>query len=261
MALDEAIVDAVSNGVSPSTMRFYEWDPHAITLGYSQKIGVGINTRLCAIDGVDITRRLTGGRAVFHEHELAYSVIGTIDDPFFGGRIIETYKSINRVILDGFHTMGIDAEMNMNTVQKKLSTADHHMLPCFLTASRFEITVRTRKIVGSAQRRFGRVFLQQGSILTGPGQEKLIDYMAATEQTAWYRKEFVHETADVWQTLSCITAQNFKMSLYSAFCKALNCDSKWTVPSQEELDNAERLIIQRYNSKGWIFGDEKGSCI
>ncbi|NQS91190.1 MAG: DegV family protein, partial [Chloroflexi bacterium] len=43
-------------------------------------------------DGVDITRRLTGGRAVFHKNELAYSVVGSIDDPHFGGNITDTYK-------------------------------------------------------------------------------------------------------------------------------------------------------------------------
>ena len=95
MALDEAILHAVSMGVSPPTFRLFEWEPSAVTLGFSQKGGAGIDCERCEADGITVTRRLTGGRAVFHAGETAYSVIGPLDDPAFGGSIMDTYREIS----------------------------------------------------------------------------------------------------------------------------------------------------------------------
>jgi len=36
MAMDEAVLTAVSCGLVPPTLRFYGWDPPTVTLGYFQ---------------------------------------------------------------------------------------------------------------------------------------------------------------------------------------------------------------------------------
>jgi len=36
MALDEAISESVRKGSSPPTIRFYNWEPNAVSIGYSR---------------------------------------------------------------------------------------------------------------------------------------------------------------------------------------------------------------------------------
>ncbi len=70
MALDEAIFCAVRKGESPPTIRFYEWLPEAVTVGYSQRTDEVIDCEKCFKDGVDVAKRPTGGRVVYHKNEI-----------------------------------------------------------------------------------------------------------------------------------------------------------------------------------------------
>src|SRR5512143_2552502 len=73
MAIDEAIAEGVAAGRSPSTLRFYAWQPGCLSLGYAQPAADVLYDRLSA-SGWDIVRRLTGGRAILHIDELTYSI-------------------------------------------------------------------------------------------------------------------------------------------------------------------------------------------
>ena len=52
-------------GMESCLWRFYAWKPYAVTLGYNQDSS-NIDTVKCMQAGVDVVRRPTGGRAVFH---------------------------------------------------------------------------------------------------------------------------------------------------------------------------------------------------
>jgi len=260
MALDEAILDAVGKDASPPTFRLYEWNPDAVTFGYSQNIDRLINIECCRADGVDITRRLTGGRTVFHKNEIAYSVIGSIDDPCFGGNIIDTYQSINKVLVESFNLLGIDAKIDRGGTEKGVPNSNRRLLPCFLITSKFEITLDGKKIVGSAQRRFNGLFLQQGSILIGPGQERIINYMKDNELASEFKKRLsdwpIHLKSKFNNNLNIIS---LKRSILNVFKKTTDAGYEFEYPTQKELKHADRLIEERYKSKGWIFGNGQRS--
>ena len=257
MALDEAIVCAVGRGISPPAFRLYEWSPDAVTFGYSQNVADIINIEHCKSDGVDITRRLTGGHAVFHKNESAYSVVGVIDDPHFGGSIMDTYRSINKVLAEGFNVLGIDAKISHGRLGKCITGTNLKIAPCFVTASKFEITLDGKKLVGSAQRRFKRLFLQQGSILIGLGSEKITEYMIDNNLAAEYRKLLAERSIDLKSKLNGnFNINSLKISLFDSFKKTAGLNCKYEVPAQEELKLTERLIEERYSSKGWVIGYE-----
>ena len=257
MALDDAIVDAVGKGFSPPVFRVYEWSPGAVTFGYSQKIGDIIDINRCKIDDVDITRRLTGGRAVFHKDELAYSVIGTADDPHFGGNIMDTYRSINTVLADGLNSLGIEAKIIRARMEKGIPNTNRRLFPCFLITSRFEITLDGKKLVGSAQRRFRGLFLQQGSIIIGPGHERITEYMKDRELAAEYQKQLSEGSIDLKSKLNGrFSMSRLKTALFNSFKKTVGMNCHFGDPGPEELLHTKRLIEERYGSKGWVFGDE-----
>src|SRR2546430_14140380 len=74
MAVDEVLLDAVTAGTAPPTLRFYAWTPPCLSLGYFQPFDV-VDVDGCWALGVDVVRRPTGGRAILHDRELTYSVV------------------------------------------------------------------------------------------------------------------------------------------------------------------------------------------
>ena len=260
MALDEAILKAVGKDASPPTFRLYGWNPDAVTFGYSQDIERLINIESCKIDDVDITRRLTGGHAVFHKNEVAYSMVGSIDDPCFGGNIMDTYQSINKVLVESFNLLGINAKINCGGTEKGIPNSIRRLLPCFLITSRFEITLDGKKLVGSAQRRFNGLFLQQGSILIGPGHERIINYIKDNEMASEFKERLSDWSIDFKSKFNDnFSIVSLKKSILSVFKKTVDTGYEFEYPTQEELKHTNRLIEERYKSKGWIFGDGRRS--
>src|SRR6266478_6073217 len=83
MALDEALLESVIAGGKP-VVRFYMWRSATLSLGVNQPVGE-VDPQECERRGFGLVRRLTGGRAVLHQHELTYSVIARENDPRVSG--------------------------------------------------------------------------------------------------------------------------------------------------------------------------------
>jgi len=196
MSLDRAILEAVEKEESPPTFRVYGWEPPGITIGYTQKPEKALDLDRCRCDGVQVAVRPTGGRAVYHDDELAYSVTAPLDDPIVGGSIEGAYRSIGAILCEALVSIGVPAELSPGrpgrgggiTVGK---------LPCFLSVSRHEIVCGGRKMVGSAQRRLKQAFLQHGSILLGPGQEKIARYLAGKARSGVIEERLAHASSRV----------------------------------------------------------------
>jgi lipoyl(octanoyl) transferase len=162
MAIDEAILhETIKNKKSP-TIRFYGWRPAAVSIGYFQDIEKEINVEECLASGVDIVRRPSGGKAVFHCHEVTYSVIACNKEELFPPDILGTYKIISNCIARGLAGLGIRAALA--ETGRLMHDADFKAC-CFSVPSRNELLVSGRKICGSAQMRVSGGFLQHGSLL------------------------------------------------------------------------------------------------
>ncbi len=166
MAVDEELLARAQAGEHVPVLRFYTWDPAAVSIGRFQKIEEAVNAAACKQRGIDIVRRITGGRAVLHHRELTYSIIARTDDPLFPTNVLGTYKLIAAGLLRGLRNLGIPAEMvsrsNRHASLVKMGAKDP---ACFSSPSWYEILANSRKIIGSAQRRLSGAFLQHGSIL------------------------------------------------------------------------------------------------
>ena len=92
MALDEALFRSVQAGISPPVLRLYRWQPATVTLGYAQRGEAQVNWAACRSLGIDVVRRLTGGRAVLHDREVTYAVIASDRQELFGGRVLDNYR-------------------------------------------------------------------------------------------------------------------------------------------------------------------------
>lgn len=163
MAVDEALLQLHARGASPPTLRFSQWKPAAVSLGYFQKKH-SLDPAACRRFGIDIVRRITGGRAVLHQHELTYSVIA-------GARegipisLTTAYRLISGGLLGAFRSLGIDAELGQENIRVPQEDV------CFLRCAVGDIIYRGKKFVGSAQTWLGTSLLQHGSIVLAPQNE------------------------------------------------------------------------------------------
>lgn len=181
MALDELLLRRVRDGGRP-VLRLYGWQPACLSLGRNQPARGLLDAGIAARKGVDIVRRPTGGLAVLHERELTYAVavpVGVLGSPR------ETYRRLSAALAAALERLGVAAEVVSSrspaAVRAPGSGPQHYLgtaaleARCFGTAAPGEVAVGGRKLVGSAQRREGRVLLQHGSILLEEDQDDVFE--------------------------------------------------------------------------------------
>lgn len=161
MARDMGILEEVSQGLAPPTLRFYSWHPATLSLGYFQKAEDIADISACNRLGIDIVRRPTGGRALLHHRELTYSVVVPESYRLIPKGVLPSYKFFSSAIINGLRALEVPAELVPGENRGK------GLLPgaCFDSPSAYEIQVAGKKVVGSAQVRQSNIILQHGSIL------------------------------------------------------------------------------------------------
>ena len=154
MAIDEALAISCQQPI----LRVYQWKPKAISIGYNQDLMKEINVDYCKKNNIDIVRRITGGKAVFHDDELTYSFIVPENLNLLPKDVVESYKKIAEALIISLKNIGLNA--NIEKINEKINTPI-----CFNSSNWYELTVNDKKISGSAQRRFDGKILQHGPIL------------------------------------------------------------------------------------------------
>ncbi len=182
MAVDVALAASVREG-GPPVLRFYRWWPPCISLGRNQPARGRYDEVEAARRGIDFVRRPTGGRAVYHHHEVTYSVC--VGDRHLGGPR-RTYEAIHRGLFAGLRLLGA----NIDIVSDTGATIRPSTIPCFQALDGGAIVSGHRKLLGSAQLREGGVLLQHGSLLLSGDQSPTVELLKVrgkstlSEQTA-----------------------------------------------------------------------------
>jgi lipoyl(octanoyl) transferase len=158
MAVDDYLFQNLSP-VPETYLRFYSWKTPTASLGYSQKLEKVLDENFCRENGIDIVRRLTGGKLVLHFREVTYSLCSS-DVDLFTSTLKGSYRLLSQALISGFKKMGIPAALSQPPPQNYA----RGNLPCFSYPAEDEIEVDGKKICGSAQKRTGGKFLQHGSI-------------------------------------------------------------------------------------------------
>ena len=163
MAIDEWLLNQHLQGNMPPTLRFYTWEPTAISLGYHQKRYPEYWQNLTWQNKpVDIVRRPTGGRAVLHQGDLTYSLITS----GFPGNRMESYRAICEFLIVGWRSLGVDL------VYGSAGRGYIHNSNCFGTATGADLILPNgAKLIGSAQLRKKGAILQHGSMILAPDVE------------------------------------------------------------------------------------------
>ena len=253
MALDQAIAEACAAGESLPTLRFYRWNPPAVSLGRHQPHD-DVDPDALAARGYDIVRRPTGGRAILHTDELTYSVCAAAGEPRVQGSVMDAYLRLSNALLAGLHDLGLPADKAGADVRAGSDVS----AACFEVPSAYEITAGGRKLLGSAQSRRAGYVLQHGALPLAGDIGRLVEVLALddaeraalhTELTA--RACTVADALDLPETDPSIRFENVVQALCAGFSQTLNLVLVAGQPSPAEIRHAAELIRTRYANPEW----------
>ncbi len=230
MALDESCSESVSRGDVPPTIRFYRWNPSAVSIGYFQKMEEEIDTNFCRQNSIDWVRRRTGGGAVYHDFngEITYSVIAP--EKLFPKDLIASYREICGWITQSLSLIGIQSEFHPIN----------------------DILAGGKKISGNAQTRRNNILLQHGTILYDLDVETMFQCLKVPKE-----KISDKMVSDVKQRVTRVLdhAQVSREELHQALEKGFTEGKEWKFGewSPAELDRANELVVERYANREWNF--------
>jgi lipoate-protein ligase A len=240
MALDEAVLRARISGRVPDTLRFYRWNPSAVSVGKFQKPENEVYLDNCRRLGVDVVRRITGGGTVYHdaEDEVTYSVIARTEDLGVSD-VAAVYARIYAGIADALRLLGITADFN---------EGDAKNCP--------NLTVKGKKISGSAQAHKSGIVLQHGTLLLNVDLERMFTVLrvpwakTCIEVVGIAKNKITSVKEELGHAVSVETANNaLSVGFKNAFGIQLT-DGELT-PFEREL--AEELCREKYATDDWNF--------
>lgn len=236
MAIDESLLTS-----KLPVLRFYQWKPAALSIGYFQSVK-DFNFDNLRKHNIDLVRRLTGGSAVLHDKELTYSFI--IDEANMPKSIVESYKEISNGLLEGLSNLGLKAVMNKYVEKGRKSAV------CFNDPSWYEIIVNGKKIIGSAQKRVNGKLLQHGAVLVDIDVEKYCSLFSnCTMQLINKVRERMTSINN--ELNKKVNYDDVKKAIKKGFEEKLKIKFKLSWLTEKEASLAAELERNKYSTKEW----------
>jgi lipoyl(octanoyl) transferase len=250
MAIDEAIMKAHREGKVPPTLRFYGWEPAALSIGYFQKAEKEVDFKRLEEHGIGFVRRMTGGRAILHDQELTYSVIVAENHPLIPRTVRESYRVINQGLLEGFRHLQMNASLMSPRKGEKASSSP----VCFDVSADYELVMEGKKIAGSAQVRQRGVMLQQGSIPLEIDVDLLFSVLRFPSERV---KERLQQTfADKAVAIhrfrkEPVALQEVIAAFFAGFQQGMGLKLTIAELTEGERSLAQEIAQKRYGSEAW----------
>jgi len=256
MALDEAILTsyAEERGEFEGTIRFYRWNPSAVSTGYFQAIEEVLDLKECKRRGIDFIRRVTGGGAVYHDYEgeLTYSLITPQSNKLIPQDILKSHELVCKALIAGLEQLGITATFSTipQTNQRRKNAL------CYARESLNDLTVGGQKISGNAQTRRKGVVLQHGTLIRQVDVEKMISVLQVSDKKIRDKmiKSVRAQVCSLEEVLGKeVTFPELRDAIIQGFEKVLEIELIPSDPTNEEIDLAHHLAQNKYSSNEWLF--------
>ncbi len=238
MAIDEAILAARIEGNVADTLRFFSWKPSAVSIGKFQKVENEVQLENCKQRGVDVVRRITGGGTVYHdaEDEITYSLVASTED-LRAGDIADVYERIYAGLTKALSILGVTADFN---------EGNERACP--------NLTVKGRKISGSAQCHRRGVVLQHGTILANVNLEKMFTYLRVPWADSCMQVVSVakRRITSLYDELGRKPSRaELVGALRKGFAQALGIEIASGELTSHERELVEKLCEQKYATMNW----------
>lgn len=239
MALEEVAAETAAAG-GPATVRVYTW-PDVLSLGYNQDPAT-VDWDYCEREGIGVTRRPTGGGAIYHDHhaDISYSIVAPADA--VPGDLMACYELFCEPILDAFERIGVDAAF----VDGERDAI--HQPACYLRAlhpAHDIVGPDGRKLGGNAQYRRNDAVIQHGSLSVSLRPERHCGCFTGKPDTDAFRERVgaIDESVDTDRETVVDTLRTTLAEWVDAERGA------WT---DDERDRARERADSKYATDEWI---------
>jgi lipoate-protein ligase A len=249
MSLDEAIAASVRQEISPPTLRIYGWAEPSVSIGCFQRVG-DVDTGYCSENDIKVVRRPTGGRAIFHSHDMTYSFASRTTLGAFSKGLLDSYRQIGTALFLALTKVGMSPELKLRREMRSSSSCQNYSRNpfCFKSLSFGEITINGGKMVGSAQKRWADCLLQQGSIPFLVDADKIVRIFGFSSL-----QDMEGLMTGLKDAVPELDYEMLKTAVRISFEETFNTSLILSSPSDEELSLAAEFESLKYSSDEWTF--------
>jgi lipoyl(octanoyl) transferase len=231
MAVDETLLEsAVSQEIC--SLRWYRWKDPTISLGYFQNNDT--EEQNDTWKDLARVRRLSGGGAILHHHELTYSFAIPASHPL-SKSLPDLYLTIHQPLIDVLSNHDLNVTYRGTSITSKTEP-----FLCFGRGDERDLVYQGQKILGSAQRRRRGAVVQHGSLLllTSEYAPLFPGLLNQTNQTNLYQADFL-----------ATLMEGFALAISRAIGLPLQSQNL----TDDEVALATHLEKEKYSLPSWTF--------
>lgn len=233
MAMDDTLLELKGELKTPDTIRFLQFSPPSVLVGFHQAVNEEIRESYCLENGIDINRRITGGGAIFFdENQIGWEVI--CDKDFFNMEIPNQrlFKALCEPVVNAIGYMGLKAAFR----------------------PRNDIEINGRKISGTGGTEADRAFFFQGTMLVDFDVDTMLKSLKIPVE-----KLKAKEINSVKERVTCLnwelgytpTSEEIKRAIIRGFEECLDIKLEPSGLTKEE-EGLFRQKFAYYSSPEWI---------
>jgi len=235
MALDKIILSARSSGLIPNTVRYLQFSPHCVLVGYHQAVELEVEEEYCREHHIEINRRITGGGNLYwDEGQLGWEIFALKDTPGIPKHLEEMYRLMCESVVAGLKRLGVTAR--------------------FRPAN--DIEVDGRKISGTGGTEIGNAFLYQGTLLTDFDVDTMLGCLKLPIKKLEDKQvnSFKQRVVCLKEVLGCLPPmEDIKASLAQGISEVLGISLEPGMLSESE-QTAYNQALPAFQSDEWIRG-------
>jgi lipoate-protein ligase A len=233
MAMDDTLLELKGERRTPDTIRFLQFSPRAVLVGYHQSVEEEIRVSYCLENGININRRITGGGAIlFDENQIGWEII--CDKDFFDMEIPNQrlFKMLCEPVVTALGYMGLNAAFRL----------------------RNDIEINGRKISGTGGTESDRAFFFQGTMLVDFDVDTMLKSLKIPVE-----KLKAKEIDSVKERVTCLnwelgytpSSHEIKRAIIRGFEECLDIRLKPSGLTKDE-EAIFRQKLEYYSSPDWI---------
>lgn len=261
MAIDEAMLLSCIERGGPPTIRIYSWSRPSISLGCLQPISQEdsrshFDLDFCRSEGIEVVRRITGGRAVIHGADVTLSIaLRETDLPAGCSSVLASHHWLMSGIASGLSLFGIKSDLGARSGGAPSPPcsggASSDNADCFAHIAECDVRVGRRKAVGSAQVRKSGAILEQGSI----------PYAVPDFDTNRVFGRAGRPVTDEDIPLSGLSYSQIEQAVARGFEELLRGDLAPGKITNDELEMVEQLVRDKYATDEWTVRRNLGNTV
>jgi lipoate---protein ligase len=230
-ALDEVFARRAGSGESAPSLRIWDRFEPEVPFGRFQSLSNEVDLDNAGKHGVSLVRRMTGGGAMFVEPEdvITYSITAPAD-LVSGMSAVESYGFLDEWVVEALRSLGVEAY--------------HEPIN--------DISSEDGKIGGSAQARSFGAVLHHTTLAYELDARKMLEVLRIGKEKASDKAvRSAEKRVGPIKRQTHLSKEEVISALTKTFAGYANGNVRTDIVSQEEMEEAEKLVESRYGTREW----------